>query len=167
MVLRHLLIASQFQLLDSPSILSPSRPGANRLLGSPGTAGGTADEDDAVIGFIETAAASVGTGAGAIDKAVGRVPNNHPMGPGSGSKSSGVGKEAESVEGTGDGEADGVGRHRDWIGTSSDAFEVAIAVLKVLCYTYRGGVVCDHGCLYGVGYWCYVRGCCVLGWGRI
>lgn len=123
MVLRHLLIASQFQLLDSPSILSPSRPGANRLLGSPGTAGGTAEEEG-------TAAASMGAGAGAgaIDGAVGRVPNNHPTEPG---KSGGVGKEAESVEGAGDGEADGVGRHRDWIGTSSDAFEVAIAVLTV------------------------------------
>lgn len=121
MVLRHLLIASQFQLLDSPSILSPSRPGANRLLGSPGTAGGTTKEED-------TAAASMGTGAGAINGAVGRGPTNHPMEPG---KSGGVGKEAESVEGAGDGEADGVGRHRDWIGTSSDAFEVAIAILNV------------------------------------
>ena len=137
MVLRHLLIASQFQLLDSPSILSPSRPGANRLLGSPGTAGGAGEGDNAVAVALGGAAPGASEGAGV-------APGDGSFNDG-GSGDGGVSERSRGVvqaddsqaapsRGTGDPPADegpGGGRQRDWHGTNSDAFEIAVAVLKV------------------------------------
>ena len=88
MVLRHLLIASQLQLLDSPPSPHSDTAAADTAGGGGGSGGGS------VEGFPAEKAASATVAGAGEESATEQWP-------------------------------------RDWHGTSSDAFEIAVAVLKV------------------------------------
>ena len=150
MVLRHLLIASQLQLLDSP----PSPPALAAAAdtaasggvcvgvgGGTGSAGRPGDgSNDGVGGFpAEKASSASAAGTGDTNGGVyGRSADIKAEGGREGGESARVGQGA--LAGVDAGEEEGGAEEeasaseewaRDWHGTNSDAFEIAIAVLKV------------------------------------
>lgn len=145
MVLRHFLIASQLQLLDSPPTFDRER--------RDGSAGSSGSGDGGVAAEVVVAEATAegydgdterkedgGRAGRSLGESAPAVLRAGDAG-GDGGAGSGSGKgrrRGGGVDGTDDGEgkaaaaaAGGGGGERDWHGTSSDAFEIAMAVLKV------------------------------------
>ena len=146
MVLRHLLIASQLQLLDSPP---PSPPPPRWTMPPPPQASSTSPRQPKFPHpFVMTPRARDGGGGGGG--------GSFPVAPSesAGGEASGAALDAHGEGYDGDIERrrrkgveqgpgrepdDGwgnvaeaeTGQNRDWPGTSSDAFEIAVAVLKV------------------------------------
>lgn len=177
MVLRHLLIASQLQLLASPPPPPPRRrattttgpaplPSPRARTPHPFVVAPVAqwqEEDGGLRGRDSgglPVAASLSAGAAATGEALGGSGEGHDRDNWNGGRSAGRSNLPKSAEaaaigegrgggGTGsleegDSDTDGGDRQeRDWHGTSSDAFEIAVAVLKVrlgltLCFLFRG-----------------------------
>lgn len=133
MVLRHLLIASQLQLLDSPPLTPPRRRTAiprpqSPLARLPHPFVAAPKSRDGGGGGGLPVAASESAGAGDTEK---RRRQGERLNGATASTSAGEGRGfGEWGEGAADAES---GQNRDWHGTNSDAFEIAVAVLKVRC----------------------------------
>lgn len=110
MVLRHLLIVSQLQLLNSPLPDAPANGSASGVAAS--SAAPLQQNKDSDGGVSLGVDGSAGDGGHARGDAGVR-----PVGEGS-ARTATV-EQSEPPE------------EREWVGTSSDAFEIAVSVLKV------------------------------------